>query len=155
MSDWIGAAPLLRINPVHHGIASIDDVMRSYYFLREKGIRIVFGPGRHVTSGAVLCYFEGPDGMTYEHSCGVTMIEDDATHTPRQFPFTAESFCAWGSKPDIAEFPKTEAPAFPLGEKALLGTRAPAAGSRRSRRWKSSSPRSSNGRERGLRGLRP
>jgi 2,3-dihydroxy-p-cumate/2,3-dihydroxybenzoate 3,4-dioxygenase len=69
-------------------------------------VRIVFGPGRHATSGAVFCYFEGPDGMTYEYSCGVTMIKDEAAHKPRQFPFTAESFCLWGSKPDIAEFPK-------------------------------------------------
>lgn len=124
VSDWIGDAPLLRINPVHHSVAlfpaafagvqhvnhqvaSIDDVMRSYYFLRENGVRIVFGPGRHATSGAVFCYFEGPDGMTYEYSCGVTMIEDEAAHKPRQFPFTAESFCLWGSKPEIAEFPKT------------------------------------------------
>lgn len=123
VSDWIGDAPLLRINPVHHSIAlfpstfagvqhvnhqvaSIDDVMRSYYFLREQGVRIVFGPGRHATSGAVFCYFEGPDGMTYEYSCGVTMITDEEAHKPRQFPFTAESFCLWGSKPEIAEFPK-------------------------------------------------
>jgi len=126
VSDWIGDAPLLRINPVHHSVAlfpatfagvqhvnhqvaSIDDVMRSYYFLREKGVRIVFGPGRHATSGAVFCYFEGPDGMTYEYSCGVTMIADEAAHRPRQFPFTAESFCLWGSKPEIAEFPKADA----------------------------------------------
>jgi 2,3-dihydroxy-p-cumate/2,3-dihydroxybenzoate 3,4-dioxygenase len=123
VSDWIGDAPLLRINPVHHSVAlfpstyagvqhvnhqvaSIDDVMRSYYYLREQGVRIVFGPGRHATSGAVFCYFEGPDGMTYEYSCGVTMIADETAHKPRQFPFTAESFCLWGSKPEIAEFPK-------------------------------------------------
>jgi 2,3-dihydroxy-p-cumate/2,3-dihydroxybenzoate 3,4-dioxygenase len=52
VSDWIGDAPLLRIDAVHHKMAlfpakrsgvqhinhqveSIDDVMRSYYFLRE------------------------------------------------------------------------------------------------------------------------
>ena len=130
VSDWIGDAPLLRINPVHHSIAlfpspvagvqhvnhqvaSIDDVMRSYYFLREQGVRIVFGPGRHATSGAVFCYFEGPDDMTYEYSCGVTMIEDESAHRPRQFPFTTESFCLWGSKPDIPEFPKAEPSSVP------------------------------------------
>ena len=31
----------------------------------ENGIRIVFGPGRHPTSGARFLYFEGPDGMVY------------------------------------------------------------------------------------------
>jgi len=123
VSDRIGDAPLLRIDEVHHKIAlfpsahpgvqhinhqveSIDDVMRAYYFLRERGIRILFGPGRHPTSGAVFLYFEGPDGMTYEYSTGVSHIapEQEATHHPRQFPLALSSFCAWGSKPDIPEF---------------------------------------------------
>jgi 2,3-dihydroxy-p-cumate/2,3-dihydroxybenzoate 3,4-dioxygenase len=121
VSDRIGTAPLLRIDAVHHKIAlfpstyagvqhinhqvaSIDDVMRAWYFLREKGVRIVFGPGRHPTSSAVFLYFEGPEGMVYEYSTGVKMIEDEASHRPRQFPFEPSSFCMWGSRPDIPEF---------------------------------------------------
>src|SRR5438132_5229302 len=42
-----------------------DDIMRSYYFLREQNVRIRFGPGRHPTSGAMFLYFEGPDGMKH------------------------------------------------------------------------------------------
>jgi 2,3-dihydroxy-p-cumate/2,3-dihydroxybenzoate 3,4-dioxygenase len=122
-SDRIGDAALLRIDEVHHKIAlfpsrhagvqhvnhqvhGVDDVMRSYYFLRENGVRIVFGPGRHPTSGAVFLYFEGPDGMVYEYSTGVRLIkpEEEATYRPRQFPFAPESFCMWGSRPDIPEF---------------------------------------------------
>jgi 2,3-dihydroxy-p-cumate/2,3-dihydroxybenzoate 3,4-dioxygenase len=125
VSDRIGAAPLLRIDEVHHKIAlfpspyagvqhinhqveGIDDVMRSYYFLREQGVRIVFGPGRHPTSSAMFLYFEGPDEMVYEYSTGVRLItrEQEAGYQPRQFPFTNESFCMWGSKPDIPEFRK-------------------------------------------------
>lgn len=121
VSDWIGPAPLLRIDPVHHRIAlfpasrhgvqhinhqveSIDDVMRAYYFLRDKGINIRFGPGRHPTSGAVFLYFEGPDGMTFEYSTGVRLIEDEANYRPRQLPFAEESFCMWGARPAIPEF---------------------------------------------------
>lgn len=123
VSDRIGDASLLRIDEVHHKIAlfpstyagvqhinhqveSIDDVMRAYYFLREKNVPIRFGPGRHPTSGAVFLYFEGPDGMTYEYSTGVKLIspEEEATHRPRQFPVGASSFCMWGAKPDIPEF---------------------------------------------------
>ena len=122
-SDRIGDAALLRIDEVHHKVAlfpskhagvqhvnhqvhGVDDVMRSYYFLREKGVRIVFGPGRHPTSGAVFLYFEGPDSMVYEYSTGVRLIkpEEEATYRPRQFPFAPESFCMWGSRPDIPEF---------------------------------------------------
>jgi 2,3-dihydroxy-p-cumate/2,3-dihydroxybenzoate 3,4-dioxygenase len=121
VSDRIGDAPLLRIDPVHHRIAlfpstyagvqhinhqveSIDDLMRAYYFLREKGIKIVFGPGRHPTSSAMFLYFEGPDGMIFEYSTGVRLIDDEARYQPRQFPFSPESFCMWGSRPDIPEF---------------------------------------------------
>lgn len=123
VSDRIGAAPLLRIDEVHHKIAlfpstypgvqhinhqveSIDDVMRAWYFLKEQDVKIVFGPGRHPTSSAMFLYFEGPDGMVYEYSTGVRLIkpEDEAGYQPRQFPFSAQSFCMWGSKPDIPEF---------------------------------------------------
>jgi 2,3-dihydroxy-p-cumate/2,3-dihydroxybenzoate 3,4-dioxygenase len=123
VSDWIGDAPLLRINTIHHSLAlfpsvhagvqhinhqveDIDDVMRSYYFLRERGVKIVFGPGRHPTSTAVFLYFEGPDGMVFEYSVGVKLIrpEDEAMYRPRQFPWAPESLCMWGSRPDITEF---------------------------------------------------
>lgn len=120
VSDRIGAAPLLRIDEVHHKIAlfpsahagvqhinhqvaSVDDLMRAWYFLQSRGVRVVFGPGRHPTSGAMFLYFEGPDGMVYEFSSGVRSITDpDAA--PRQFPFHPSSFCMWGSRPDIPEF---------------------------------------------------
>lgn len=119
-NDWIGDAALLSFDEVHHRIAlfpadrpgiqhvnfqveSIDDIMRSFHFLTSCQVRIVFGPGRHATSGAVFLYFDGPDGVVYEYSHGVRMI-DDPDYRPRQFPFTAEAFCVWGTKPDIPEF---------------------------------------------------
>jgi 2,3-dihydroxy-p-cumate/2,3-dihydroxybenzoate 3,4-dioxygenase len=127
VSDRIGEAPLLRIDEVHHKIAifpsqragvqhinhqvaSIDDVMRAWYQLKSQGVRIVFGPGRHPTSGACFLYFEGPDGMIYEYSTGVRCFtaEEDRIHQPRQFAFASESFCMWGSRPDIAEFRNVE-----------------------------------------------
>lgn len=123
VSDRIGQAALLRIDEVHHRIAlfpttragvqhvnhqvaSIDDVMRAWYQLQRRGVRIVFGPGRHPTSGAVFLYFEGPDGMVFEYSTGVRHIkaEDEASYQPRQFPAAPESFCMWGALPDIPEF---------------------------------------------------
>ena len=71
-------------------------------------MKIVFGPGRHPTSGAVFLYFEGPDGMVFEYSTGVRSIapEQEADYRPRQFPALPSSFCMWGSMPDIPEFKK-------------------------------------------------
>jgi 2,3-dihydroxy-p-cumate/2,3-dihydroxybenzoate 3,4-dioxygenase len=133
VSDRIGNSPLLRINPVHHTIAlfpsdypgvqhinhqteSLDDVMRSWYFLKEKGVRIVFGPGRHPTSGAMFLYFEGPEGMVYEYSTGVKVFtpEEEQAWQPRQFPFEPAGLCMWGSKPDIKEFQETDTGAWPV-----------------------------------------
>jgi len=123
VSDRIGDAPLLRIDAVHHKIAmfpsnragvqhinhqvqGIDDIMRAWYLLTDKGIPIRFGPGRHPTSGAMFLYFAGPDDMIYEYSTGVRLIaaEDEASYHPRNFPAVNSSFCMWGSKPDIPEF---------------------------------------------------
>jgi 2,3-dihydroxy-p-cumate/2,3-dihydroxybenzoate 3,4-dioxygenase len=44
--------------------------------------------------------------MVYEYSVGVKHIlpEEEVSYRPRQFPFAPESFCMWGSKPDIPEF---------------------------------------------------
>jgi len=119
VNDRIGPAPLMSFDAVHHRIAlfptdhagvqhinfqteSIDDIMRSYYFFSDRQVRISFGPGRHATSGAMFLYYDGPDGMTYEYSSGVRMV--DESWRPRQFPFTDDSFCVWGSRPDIGEF---------------------------------------------------
>ncbi len=123
VSDWIGDAALMRINDVHHNVALFpstkagiqhvnfqvetqDDIMRSFYFLQKRNVKIVFGPGRHPTSGARFLYFQGPDDVIYEYSCGVRMItaEDEKTYVPRSFPKAPSSFCMWGSEPDIPEF---------------------------------------------------
>jgi len=118
-NDRIGAAALMSFDAVHHRIAlfptdhagiqhinfqveTIDDIMRSHYFLSERQVQIRFGPGRHPTSGAMFLYYEGPDGMTYEYSSGVRTV--DETWRPRQLPFKDESFCMWGSRPNIPEF---------------------------------------------------
>jgi 2,3-dihydroxy-p-cumate/2,3-dihydroxybenzoate 3,4-dioxygenase len=123
VSDRIGVSPLLRIDGVHHKIAlfpstyagvqhinhqveDINDLMRSWYMLKEAGVKVVFGPGRHPTSGAMFLYFEGPDGMVFEYSTGVKVFteEEQRTHQPRHFPLVPSSFCMWGSRPDIPEF---------------------------------------------------
>jgi len=121
VSDRVGDAPLLRINEVHHSIAmfptdragiqhinhqveSAADVMRSFRFLKERPVRIVFGPGRQPSSSAKFLYFEGPDGMVFEYSSGVKMIADELLYRERQLTFDPAGFCEWGAKPDVPEF---------------------------------------------------
>ena len=121
VSDRIGDAPLLRIDEIHHTIAlfpskragvqhinhqvaSADDVQRSFHFLSDRNVKMVFGPGRHATSTARFLYFEGPDGMVFEYSSGVSEIADELLWRERQFPAEPKGFCIWGAKPDIPEF---------------------------------------------------
>src|SRR5215213_4211030 len=121
VSDRIGDAPLLRLGPVHHVIAlfpwptpgiqhinhqvaSTDDVQRSHRFLLEHQVPIVFGPGRHVTSMAQFLYFRGPQGLVFEYSVGVTIINDEPAYRERQLPFDPSGFCGWGAKPQIQQF---------------------------------------------------
>jgi 2,3-dihydroxy-p-cumate/2,3-dihydroxybenzoate 3,4-dioxygenase len=128
VSDWVGDASFLRINTVHHSVVlfpsaqhgiqhinhqveDIDDLMRSYYFLREQGVNIVWGPGRHPVSTAVMLYFQGPDNLTFEYSVGVKHImpEEESTYRPRQFPLHQFSLCMWGSRPSsMLELPERE-----------------------------------------------
>jgi hypothetical protein len=115
VSDHTGDNALMRVNAIHHTIALVrapkagiqhinhqvennGDVLRPHYFLSERCVPIVFGPGRHPTSGARFLYFTGPDGMVFEYSVSVDEIEVEATHRPRQFGFEPTSFCMWGSK---------------------------------------------------------
>ena len=120
VSDRIGEAALLRIDEVHHKVAlfptdrpgiqhvnfqvgSIDDIMRSWYFLQSHQVPIAFGPGRHPTSTAMFLYFYGPDELIWEYSHGVRLITDE-NYVPRQFPLAGSSFCMWGATPNIKEF---------------------------------------------------
>ncbi len=119
VSDRLGDAPLLRIDRMHHTIASLprakpgfhhinfqvrstDDVQRSLSFLKARGVPIVFGPGRHPASTAQFLYFAGPDGLTFEYSAGVAEIADEPLYRERQLPMSAEGACRWGAKPGFA-----------------------------------------------------
>ncbi|MDD3446217.1 MAG: VOC family protein [Zavarzinia sp.] len=116
VSDRIGTIPLMRINRIHHTLALVraegpgiqhinhqvvarEDVLRSWQLLIRHRVPIVFGPGRHPTSGANFIYFRGPDGMVFEYSCGVDEIEDETNHRPRSFSFEPASLCMWGARP--------------------------------------------------------
>lgn len=120
-NDWISGSALISFDDIHHRIAlfpcdrpgvqhvnfqveTYDDVMRSYYLLQEKQVKIVFGPGKHPLSTAQFLYFEGPDGMVYENSWGVLKLSENPDHRARQFPWEQWSLCMWGSVPDIPQF---------------------------------------------------
>jgi 2,3-dihydroxy-p-cumate/2,3-dihydroxybenzoate 3,4-dioxygenase len=117
VSDWIdGGTTFLRpaLSPFHHGlgiarapanrlhhlnfmVSEIDDIGRASHRLARAGVRIVFGPGRHPTSGSVFLYFLDPDGLTLEYSFGMETFPVQCARDPRAWPALPASVDLWGS----------------------------------------------------------
>jgi 2,3-dihydroxy-p-cumate/2,3-dihydroxybenzoate 3,4-dioxygenase len=119
ITDRVGEVTYLGIDHKHHrvvlypsdkaglvyvsyGVESMDAVMQNNYFVQERQIKIVQGPGREPTSGQIFLRFAGPEGYVFSFSHGLKDI--DARHRARQFTPEASSLCEWGSEcSDIAE----------------------------------------------------
>lgn len=104
-------------NPYHHGfgvanapedgwhhvnfmVTEVDDIGRAYHRLRDAGVPIVYGPGRHPASGSVFLYWLDPDGMTVEYSFGMEQFPELTPRAPRRLPAGPEFFDSWGARPD-------------------------------------------------------
>lgn len=113
VSDWVGDITYLRIDGLHHRVAlypakrrgllyaafeveTLDNIMQNSYFMQERQIRIVQGPGREPCSKQMFLHVEGPDGVIFSYVNG--MSERDPSCPARQFPLAAESLCEWGSE---------------------------------------------------------
>jgi 2,3-dihydroxy-p-cumate/2,3-dihydroxybenzoate 3,4-dioxygenase len=119
VTDRVGEITYLGIDQKHHrvvlypsdkaglvyvsyGVESMDAVMQSNYFVQERQIKIVHGPGREPASGEIFLRFAGPEGYVFSYGYGLKDI--DGRHRPRQFTPEASSLCEWGSEcADIAE----------------------------------------------------
>jgi 2,3-dihydroxy-p-cumate/2,3-dihydroxybenzoate 3,4-dioxygenase len=113
VSDWAGDITYLRFDHKHHrialypsdrsgilyvsyGVESLDAIMQSNYFVQERQIKIVHGPGREPASGQIFLRFEGPEGHVFSYTHGLSDIGPD--HRPRQFSAHPSSLCEWGSE---------------------------------------------------------
>jgi 2,3-dihydroxy-p-cumate/2,3-dihydroxybenzoate 3,4-dioxygenase len=119
VSDRAGDVTYLRFDQKHHcvalypsdragivyvsyGVESMDAIMQSNYFVQERQIKIVHGPGRDPASGQIFLRFEGPEGHVFSYAHGLGNIEPG--HRPRQFSAHPSSLCQWGSEcQDIPE----------------------------------------------------
>jgi 2,3-dihydroxy-p-cumate/2,3-dihydroxybenzoate 3,4-dioxygenase len=93
---------------VSYGVESMDAVMQNNYFVQERQIKILHGPGREPASGQIFLRFAGPEGYVFSLGYGLKDIEP--RHRPQQFTLEASSFCEWGSEcADIAELRPSQA----------------------------------------------
>jgi 2,3-dihydroxy-p-cumate/2,3-dihydroxybenzoate 3,4-dioxygenase len=125
VTDRVGEITYLGIDQKHHrvvlypsdraglvyvsyGVESMDAVMQNNYFVQERQIKIVHGPGREPASGQIFLRFAGPEGCVFSYGYGLRDLDD--RHRPRQFTLEASSLCEWGSEcSDIAELRATAA----------------------------------------------
>ncbi len=111
--EWLRAWP----NPLHHSlglvasnanslhhinfmVTDIDDIGRAMNRLKDAGVPIVYGPGRHLPSTSIFLYFLDPDGNTAELSFGMELFLEHGARDPRELEHKAEVMDIWGSKPD-------------------------------------------------------
>jgi 2,3-dihydroxy-p-cumate/2,3-dihydroxybenzoate 3,4-dioxygenase len=127
LSDWVYIDDnirlcFLRCNERHHSLAfapcmpgktprlqhamfeveSLDDVMRSYHFLRIHNAPIGMGPGRHPNCQTVHVYAQTPGGFAVEFGWGHRRL-DDATHEPVVYPI-GSPVDVWGGDIQSSEF---------------------------------------------------
>ena len=126
LSDWVCIDDnirlcFLRCNERHHSLAfapcmpgktprlqhamfeveSLDDVMRSYHFLRIHNAPIGMGPGRHPNCQTVHVYVQTPGGFAVEFGWGQRRLA--ATHEPVVYP-SGSPVDIWGGDIQSPEF---------------------------------------------------
>jgi 2,3-dihydroxy-p-cumate/2,3-dihydroxybenzoate 3,4-dioxygenase len=114
ISDRVGEITYLQIDARHHRVVlypskrkgildvsldveSFDCVMQSNYFLKERQIKILHGPGRETASDQTFLRFQGPEDCVFSYVHGMRDI-GGTSHRPRQYALNRETLCNWGSE---------------------------------------------------------
>ena len=112
LSDWIGDfMAFLRCNAWHHRIAilpgppclnhvaydvaGVDDVMRGISRLKQHGVDVRWGPGRHTAGDNVFSYFVTPGGFAVEYTAELEQV-DEASWAPQVYAPTPRIMDQWG-----------------------------------------------------------
>lgn len=112
ISDRVGDIAYLRLDRAHHrialypsatagvlytgfGVAAHDDIMRGAYFLQDRQVRLVHGPGCETASGRTFVRFLAPDGQMF--ALDFSEAGETVARRPRQFALDRYALCAWGS----------------------------------------------------------
>lgn len=78
-------APYASVNHVAFEMAGINDYMRGIGRMRQKGLTVTWGPGRHGPGDNPFAYFVSPSGFVIEFTSEVLQI-DEETHEAQVWP---------------------------------------------------------------------
>ena len=112
VSDWLGDFMcFLRCNSAHHRLAilpgppclnhvaydvlSVDDMMRGIHRLKQKGVEIGWGPGRHTAGNNTFSYFVTPGGFVTEYTSELEEV-DFETREPTVYAPAPLVMDQWG-----------------------------------------------------------
>lgn len=87
------------LHHVNFMVTDVDDVGRAYNRMRNAGVEIVYGPGRHDISNSIFLYYLDPDGLTVEYSFGMEEFPELGAREARQLPMKPEILDCWGGMP--------------------------------------------------------
>jgi 2,3-dihydroxy-p-cumate/2,3-dihydroxybenzoate 3,4-dioxygenase len=89
-----------HFNHINFMVSDIDDMGQLQYRLQRHQVKIVFGMGRHPTSGSVFLYYLDPDKLTWEYSFGMEQFPETGARAPRKMSARPEDFDVWGAMPE-------------------------------------------------------
>ncbi|HTY95001.1 MAG TPA: VOC family protein [Steroidobacteraceae bacterium] len=112
ISDWLGDFMcFLRCNSAHHRLAilpgppclnhvaydmhGVDGMMRGVGRLRQAGVEVRWGPGRHTAGDNTFSYFTTPNGFAVEYTAELQTV-DFESHTGRVYAPAPQIMDQWG-----------------------------------------------------------
>lgn len=98
----VGQAERNHLHHINFMVSEIDDIGRAVNRLRDAGVEISFGPGRHHASGSVFLYFSDPDGLTAEYSYGMEEFSEIGAREARMLERGKDAADLWGGSPSPA-----------------------------------------------------
>ena len=95
----IGYSERRHLHHINFMVTDVDDIGQAMNRMKQAGVEIVFGPGRHLPSTSLFLYFLDPDGMTMEFSFGMEEIPAEDGRLPRMLEMHPNTMDIWGSTP--------------------------------------------------------
>jgi 2,3-dihydroxy-p-cumate/2,3-dihydroxybenzoate 3,4-dioxygenase len=96
----VGQGDTPRLNHINFMVSEMADLGKGNNRMKQNGVPVVFGIGKHPPSESYFLYFLDPDGHTIEYSYGMEEFPEQGPRNPRNMPRAMESIDYWGGIPD-------------------------------------------------------
>jgi hypothetical protein len=83
------------LNHVAYDMLGADDMLRGVSRLRQEGVEVKWGPGRHTAGDNTFSYFVTPNGFTVEYTAELERV-DDVNWEPKVYEPGPRIMDQWG-----------------------------------------------------------